>query len=366
MKKNTVPFKTRALLWLSSHPKKAVAILLSLVFAVGFAFGVCFLPLLRFLDSSFSYVDNSKSLVASAEGISPGYDGVDGDNLYYYEGEYYMPLESCSLNVNWSSTQPNSYRLTFFVGMFYSPLRGGWIFTNSFLISSQLTGFGLYGSSSSFSVLRFYQGTLTSRGYQIDFNEGGFRNSQTYIYQDAQISEQNIRVSSLQMELYLESDFSFSIFLRDQAGRNFMSMEVTFPTRPLYLGLFSDYNFVEMRSIWQNVYPKSIKSPVVKYYSSGEFVIDGYTQEQYDQYGQSQFQAGQDKGYQEGYRQGTIDGDTNSFSNLLFAVVDAPVKVLSQIFNIEILGFNMKNLLFGVLTAVFVIAIVKIFLKLGG
>lgn len=101
-------------------------------------------------------------------------------------------------------------------------------------------------------------------------------------------------------------------------------------------------------------------------YRSGK--EDGY-QEGYtngstagDQAGyQRGYQAGTQVGYQDGYNKGVQEGDENTFLSLLTAVVDAPVAVFSGIFDVEILGYNMKNVFFALLSVALVFAVYRLF-----
>lgn len=104
-----------------------------------------------------------------------------------------------------------------------------------------------------------------------------------------------------------------------------------------------------------------------------------YSQEQYDNYGNQQYQNGYNEGYdtgsKEGYNVGYNDGkadgfeegvaNDNNFLSLMTAVVDAPVKVFNEMFDVEILGFNMKDLVIGLLSAVVIVALIRVFAKGG-
>lgn len=85
------------------------------------------------------------------------------------------------------------------------------------------------------------------------------------------------------------------------------------------------------------------------------------------------YQNGESTGYQNGYNTGFTDGKAdgiseglaqqNSFLSLTTAVVDAPVKVFTDLFDIEILGFNLKNVAIGLLGAALIIALIRKFAK---
>ena len=88
---------------------------------------------------------------------------------------------------------------------------------------------------------------------------------------------------------------------------------------------------------------------------------------------------GYQSGYDYGYEKGILDGKTigygqgleegvqvsgYSFLDLFGSVLDAPVKVILNLLNFEIFGFNMWNLFTGLITLAFVIFVIK--LVLGG
>lgn len=98
-----------------------------------------------------------------------------------------------------------------------------------------------------------------------------------------------------------------------------------------------------------------------------------------DQLYQSGYNQGNTDGYDSGYTQGTSDGYTNgynagygagtnhgietasdySFLSLIGAVVDAPIKAFTGLFNFNILGVNLSSFLFGLFTIAVIIVVVK-------
>lgn len=73
---------------------------------------------------------------------------------------------------------------------------------------------------------------------------------------------------------------------------------------------------------------------------------------------------GYNQGYNEGYGNGLADADFGSqydFLSLTTSVVDAPVKVITEMMDVEILGFNMKDVFIGLLSAAVIIWLIKIF-----
>lgn len=86
-----------------------------------------------------------------------------------------------------------------------------------------------------------------------------------------------------------------------------------------------------------------------------------YTESQYQQFGQNQYNQGQQVGYDKGYSAGISDGGNNSFLSLITAVVDAPITAFTSLLNFDILGFNVKNVVLSLLTAALVIACIRFF-----
>ena len=78
------------------------------------------------------------------------------------------------------------------------------------------------------------------------------------------------------------------------------------------------------------------------------------------------FSNGHKQGYSQGYSAGEVHGISTanqySFLGLLGAVVDAPLQALSGLLNFDILGFNMANFFYALLTLGIVIFVVKLFL----
>ena len=74
------------------------------------------------------------------------------------------------------------------------------------------------------------------------------------------------------------------------------------------------------------------------------------------------FEAGEGVGYNSGYTAGVAAGGNNNFMSLIAAVVDAPIKAFTSLFNFDILGFNMKTFVLSILTAALIVAIMRFFM----
>ena len=73
-----------------------------------------------------------------------------------------------------------------------------------------------------------------------------------------------------------------------------------------------------------------------------------------------------DKAYNQGKNDGIESANKYSFLGLISAVIDAPVRAFTSLFNFELLGVNLSAFMFGLLTLALIIFIVKLFLGGGG
>lgn len=75
------------------------------------------------------------------------------------------------------------------------------------------------------------------------------------------------------------------------------------------------------------------------------------------------YNAGYDVGYGNGVTDGRLDANDYSFLGLIGAVVDAPVTVLSSLFNFTFLGINLWSFITSLLTIALILFVVKIFMR---
>lgn len=120
---------------------------------------------------------------------------------------------------------------------------------------------------------------------------------------------------------------------------------ITHPDLSVYLG-FVDYSFL---------------------YNYG--FEDGYTDGREDGYAQGD-EEGYEIGYDEGYRLGFSAGqlsnyDGYTFKDLMNAVVSAPVNMVRSMLNVEVLGFNLSGVFFGLITLCILITVVVIIFKVA-
>lgn len=77
-----------------------------------------------------------------------------------------------------------------------------------------------------------------------------------------------------------------------------------------------------------------------------------------------QVQNAQSAGYNSGYSAGIAAGGKNNFLGLFTAVVDAPLQAFTGLFDLEILGFNMKNLILGILSFAVTAMVIRFAMRL--
>ena len=77
-----------------------------------------------------------------------------------------------------------------------------------------------------------------------------------------------------------------------------------------------------------------------------------------------QVQNAQNSGYNSGYSAGVAAGGKNNFLGLFTAVVDAPLQAFTGLFDLEILGFNMKNLILGILSFAITAMVIRFAMRL--
>ncbi len=76
------------------------------------------------------------------------------------------------------------------------------------------------------------------------------------------------------------------------------------------------------------------------------------------------YNVGLSAGYDNGYNNGVNDSNVYTFNNLFGAVIDAPIKAFSGLFNFNLLGVNLLGFITGLFTLAILIFIIK--LMLGG
>lgn len=175
---------------------------------------------------------------------------------------------------------------------------------------------------------------------------------------------------------YINSNFNFNVDHVFISTHNNYAGNGTYATEIIY------YDNLDYTCTFQFVFNKNL-SNIDKYYfeprtyyfltdfTDNDFYNQGYTSGYIagENAGSSSgyrngYDVGYNDGYDVGYDVGVDDSNEYSFFNLMSSVVEAPVNVFMNLLNFNIMGFNLLDLVFGLLTLAVVCLIVK--LCLGG
>lgn len=323
--------------------------ILASICAVGLIFASCFVG--HKIDSKADSI-NYPSNIQNPQNYYFQHQGI----WYYQTPEFEVIFQNASVS-SYSSIrvsflfpkddqgQPLNYGLVRFGGFF-----GSTPITSLYKFDSRNSGLGISDATenlvsgigaSNYQITFFSTNTYTSFWdsisrvfFEITFNGG----SLSFLYK---VSAPN----SID-DPYLSVSFSIALY----AGRT------TCYYTPFLSNTLSPYTIVNPPLTSTNQGFQDI------YATSQEWALGGiYTQDQYQSYGNQQYNQGQQAGYDSGYAAGIAAGNNNSFLSLITAVVDAPITAFTSLLNFEILGFNMKNVILSILTAALVIACIRFF-----
>lgn len=90
-------------------------------------------------------------------------------------------------------------------------------------------------------------------------------------------------------------------------------------------------------------------------YEAGKTVSD-------DNVYQNGFNVGKGQGYSQGYNAGLEASNKYTFLNLMASVIDAPIQAVAGLLNFNLLGFNMLNFFYALLTLAIIVAVVRLIL----
>ena len=85
---------------------------------------------------------------------------------------------------------------------------------------------------------------------------------------------------------------------------------------------------------------------------------DLYTQTQYD----SNYTNGKNIGYSTGYNKGVAESNDYTFLGLIGSVIDAPIQAFTNLFNFDLLGFNLLNFVRALFTLTVIIIVARFIL----
>ena len=209
------------------------------------------------------------------------------------------------------------------------------------------------------------------------YGQSGFL--QTYTYSNG--------ISTIELNQYLKSSFNaganaswdFTIYItlyQDVAINDFYLLfnnvegikELDFESESGYIATFTNNISYVYNS--QNLDIDSVK--YIYFVATGTSLLDvvvniannGYNQGYSEGYNQGYTQ-GETNGYNQGYNQGYSEGinqEGNSLYDMVLAVVDTPFRVFNQIFDFDVLGINIKNIVLSFATIVIAIFVIKRFI----
>lgn len=306
-----------------------------------------------------------KGVIANAETVLYPDNLVNFNRYFYRLGDEYI-YRTPVYDLFWQSSVSSYMRLgisfLFVLDSSFNPVNKIYV---QFSGGGSLTIFNaLYGFSTSLSGLA----SSDAEQYLVSGNSIGSYN--VHFGASGSFSRVWDMVTLFECGLTVENfGLSTSVRLVNPSDSNDIIASVSFSSSiyqgrsQLYYTSFSSTNTEIYKELTiQNAASQYSKSSIQIYGTDEKFVFGAiYSEDQYQNYGNQQYQQGQQTGYDKGYAAGLADGSGNSFLSLITAVVDAPITAFTSLLNFEVLGFNMKNVVLSILTAALVIACVRFF-----
>lgn len=187
-------------------------------------------------------------------------------------------------------------------------------------------------------------------------------------------------------ELDLTTNFNyfiFDVFVSDNFNCNVYKVDIELVDDNFVNGDIENVSYLNFTYYDNNdnylIFSFSVPSDFI--YSSRTYYLispNSFTDNQYYNEGYRQglsegLSSGKNEGFSSGYQVGKNDGynlgyntalenDKYTFTNLISAVIDVPVKAFTSLFNFEILGVNLSGFFLGLLTCCIVIGIIRLIL----
>lgn len=349
MKNERKKITEKIITWLRKNPKKNIKIVLQilaiLIFSIGFLFGSCIGYFCRPRSTAF--------INASAESISD----IDNSDHSFTTVTLGNRTETVALfpaiNFYGSATQSFSLYIGLTVNQGANGLSYGQNIYMCYFSNGQKTG------ERFISVLSGAQ-TIYFVGYN---PPGGFVANAVGSYDG--ISPAALTDSVISLSMFFESMSQSRFVINYQVGENsFIRLNFAFNDSAVLVGS------IECRGVVIRATSGATPVPVNTFSflstRTAQPVIAGYTKSEFDEYGTLRYNAGVTNGYARGLNDGLSHAENGDFMTLISSVIDAPVSILSSLFDVEILGFNMKQVLLSILSITFVVLIVKTFTRFGG
>lgn len=324
----------------------------------------CFLSGVLFATTQNSSKAQKKGVTASAETVLYPDNLVDFNQYLYRMGEEYL-YRTPVYELFWQTSASYYLRLgisfCFVLDSSFNPVDKIYV---QFSGGSSTLFNALYGFSSAVNGLASsdaadYLVSGNSMGaYNVHFGASGSfaRVWDMVTALDCTLTIDNFALST-SVKLVNPSDSTDTI-----ASVSFSSAVYQGRSQLFYTSFSSINTEIYKELIITNAAWQEIKSSIQIYGTDKKFIFGGiYTESQYKNFGNEQYQAGQTNGYDKGYQDGLSVGNGATFFSLIAAVVDAPIKAFTSLFNFEILGMNMTSFALSLLTAALVIAAIRLF-----
>lgn len=307
----------------------------------------------KFPENSFAYVDLTYNAqpkdyidIYYKQPYNLGYQA--GYNAGYEQGkndviEDFNPFKNSTINI--FNNPPDT-------GVFYegealdTTLSASQIDIKSYFMSSSVVS----GSIQTRLVLQF------SRDYHVTSNDLRFTFSKTI--------DANISIGFLDGTTFDFSLLGNYVFYNANNGYYYFSLGDTYRSKVIDYIAFPDL-YWQGENDSRNVIPLIIDNMTTPFqigyntgYDKGNSI--GYNagyQSGYDKGYNDGKAYGYNEGFNEGYEQGT--GSDNTLVGMIYAIVDAPFKVLKDSMNFNFLGINVADFIFSALTMIIVIKIFK-------
>lgn len=322
----------------------------------GIVLCICFITLFAFIPFvNFNNIGSVNASEIDTVSVSSGSDDVTYSYTFTSSDLYYIDTYFHSYSANYLATCLFSASSSYLSGTDY-------ITITPYFYNVSVSGLNL--SYNDYSLFIAENGTYIEKD-SFKITRG------TYL--DAMFSYSSTGINSYgdyyMVRLYSSSNFNCNVVKIVLS----ISSDINIPSAPngfKYLSLhYYDVNGEYI--VFSFIVSDSFVFNTRTYYLTSNFtdndiyiqgVTDGYNQgyniglnDGYDK----GFSAGEIVGFDDGYNNGINDSNQYSFYNLFGAVLDAPVKVFSGLFNFNLLGVNLLGLITGLFTLAVVIVILK-------
>lgn len=201
----------------------------------------------------------------------------------------------------------------------------------------------------------FVVGDWASRWFVTENSPSSARYFVLYVYQNSASFNNNIQYIRLQRASTIAGQYKGTQMFFYDNNDNYVEIQVPIYTGNSYTANY--FNFVTDRTIYLNDLSTLTDN---QYYQLGR--QDGLTENQSNIFDDGYNQAIDDNKQNwidYGVQQGIAQANDYTFLSLIGATIDAPISAFTSFFDFELLGVNLKNFFFAILTFALVIVIIR-------